>query len=347
MNQSATDMKGLSPLLEVRGLRTSFFTDEGVVPAVDGIELTILPGQTLGLVGESGCGKSVTGFSLMRLVSPPGRIVAGEVLLAGEDLLKLSENEMRRRRGEQIAMIFQEPMTSLDPLYPVRDPLMEALRTHKKLGRQEARTQAIELLRSVHISDPEKRIDSYPHQLSGGMRQRVMIATALSCRPRVLIADEPTTALDVTVQAQILALLRELQSETGTAILLVTHNLGVVAENCDTIAVMYAGRIVERAPVRDLFRNPRHPYTQGLLRAVPRLDHPPKEPLATIPGTVPNLLRLPTGCRFRNRCLWAEAKCAEEEPELLPVATGHAAACWVQPELEAATPPDAAVGGRV
>jgi oligopeptide/dipeptide ABC transporter ATP-binding protein len=324
-----------APLLSVRGLKTRFFTEDGEVPAVDGIDLEIKPGQTLGLVGESGCGKSVTGLSLLRLVSPPGRIVAGEVILNGENLLTLPEAEMRRRRGPQIAMIFQEPMTSLDPLFPVRDPLMEALRTHKNLSKREARAQSIELLRSVGIPNPEQRVDSYPHELSGGMRQRVMIAVALSCRPALLIADEPTTALDVTVQAQILALLRQLQAETGTAILLITHNLGVVAENCETVAVMYAGRVVETAPTRALFRNPRHPYTQGLLRAVPRLDHPPKQPLATIPGTVPNLLRLPTGCRFRSRCAWAQAKCAEEEPPLLPVAEGHRSACWVMPAYDA------------
>ena len=327
-----------APLLEVRGLRTHFFTDEGVVPAVDGIDLKIFPGKTLGLVGESGCGKSVTGFSLMRLVSPPGRIVAGEVLLNGENLVALPEREMRRRRGEQIAMIFQEPMTSLDPLYPVRDPLGEALRVHQAMRRREARFKAIELLRSVGIPDPERRVDSYPHELSGGMRQRVMIAVAISCKPALLIADEPTTALDVTVQAQILALLRELQGETGTAILLITHNLGVVAENCDDVAVMYAGKIVETAPMRTIFTNPRHPYTQGLLHAVPRLDHPAKQPLPTIPGTVPNLLRLPSGCRFRTRCPWAMEKCAQEEPPLLKVEGDHSAACWVLPAFSA-TPP--------
>ena len=339
---------GAAPLLSVRGLKTQFFTEEGVAPAVDGIDLEIAPGQTLGLVGESGCGKSVTGLSLLRLVAPPGRIVAGEILFNGENILTLPEAEMRRRRGPQIAMIFQEPMTSLDPLFPVRDPLIEALRTHKNLDRKQARAQAIELLRSVGIPDPERRIDSYPHELSGGMRQRVMIAVALSCRPAVLIADEPTTALDVTVQAQILALLRQLQVETGTAILLITHNLGVVAENCDTVAVMYAGRIVERAPTRTLFRNPRHPYTQGLLRAVPRLDHPPKQPLPTISGSVPNLLRLPVGCRFRARCPWAQERCAREEPGLLPVVEGHRAACWVMPAFDAAPPAAAAAtnGGR-
>jgi oligopeptide/dipeptide ABC transporter ATP-binding protein len=328
----------LKPLLEVKGLRTHFFTDEGVVRAVDGVDLAILPGKTLGLVGESGCGKSVTGFSLNRLVAPPGRIVAGEIWLRGENLQALSDAEMRKRRGRQIAMIFQEPMTSLDPLYPVRDPLGEALRVHRGLGRKEARVEAIRLLSLVGIPDPERRVDSYPHELSGGMRQRVMIAVALSCQPQVLIADEPTTALDVTVQAQILELLRTLQVETGTAILLITHNLGVVAENCDTVAVMYAGKIVETAAMRDIFLNPRHPYTQGLLRAVPRLDHPAKQPLATIPGRVPHPLHLPTGCHFRTRCPWALDRCTREEPPLMVVGSEHRSACWVQPEFTRTLP---------
>lgn len=322
------------PVLQVRGLRTHFYTDEGVVPAVDGVDLTISEGRTLGLVGESGCGKSVTGLSLMRLVPHPGRTVAGEVLLRGRDLLKLPEPEMRRQRGEGLAMIFQEPMTSLDPLYAVRDPLSEALRVHKGLGKREARARSIELLRAVGIPDPERRVDSYPHELSGGMRQRVMIAVAISCEPALLIADEPTTALDVTVQAQILDLLRQLQRDTGMAMLLVTHNLGVVAETCDDVAVMYAGVVVETAPMRRIFHNPRHPYTQGLLRAVPRLDHPSKEPLPTITGTVPNLLRLPQGCRFRSRCPHAIQRCALEEPPLLDVEPGHTAACWVMPEYQ-------------
>jgi oligopeptide/dipeptide ABC transporter ATP-binding protein len=339
-----------APLLAVRGLKTQFFTEDGIVPAVDGIDLEIAGGETLGLVGESGCGKSVTGLSLLRLVSPPGRIVGGEIRFRGENLLALPEAAMRRYRGPQIAMIFQEPMTSLDPLFRVRDPLIEALRTHRGLSKREARAQAIELLRSVGIPDPERRVDSHPHELSGGMRQRVMIAVALSCRPAMLIADEPTTALDVTVQAQILALLRQLQAETGTAVLLITHNLGVVAENCDRVAVMYAGRIVETGPKHAIFRNPRHPYTQGLLRAVPRLDHPRKQPLSTIPGTVPNLLHLPKGCRFQARCPWVQDHCALAEPGLLTVQEGHRAACWVMPEMDASPPPPvsapAATGGQ-
>ncbi len=326
-------LEAASPVLSIRNLKTHFFTDLGVVPAVDGVDLEVFAGQTLGVVGESGCGKSVTGLSAMRLVAPPGKIVSGEILLRDENLLTLTEKEMQQRRGRDLGMIFQEPMTSLDPLYPVRDPLMEALLAHTAMTKQEALQESIRLLGAVGIPHPEKRVNSYPHELSGGMRQRVMIAVALSCKPAVLIADEPTTALDVTVQAQILALLRDLQKETGTAILMITHNLGLVAENCQTVAVMYAGKVVEKAPVRTLFKNPRHPYTQGLLRAVPRLDHPPKQPLPTIPGMVPNPLRLPTGCRFRSRCLFAIDKCAAEQPPLAELGGGHVSACWVQPEF--------------
>jgi len=338
--QAATE-----PLLQVNGLRTHFFTDQGVVPAVDGVDLEIFAGKTLGVVGESGCGKSVTGLSVMRLVAPPGRIVEGEILLRGENLLSLSDREMRDRRGGDLGMIFQEPMTSLDPLYPVSDPLIEALQAHSKMTKKDALAEGIRLLGAVGIPEPERRIRSYPHQLSGGMRQRVMIAVALSCKPAVLIADEPTTALDVTVQAQILALLRDLQRDSGTALLLITHNLGLVAENCDTVAVMYAGKVVERAPMRAIFREPRHPYTQGLLRAVPRLDHPPKQPLPTIAGMVPNPLRLPSGCRFRARCPWAIAKCATEEPPLMDIGPGHVSACWVQPDFEAPLPAAKKTGG--
>jgi oligopeptide/dipeptide ABC transporter ATP-binding protein len=318
----------VAALLQIEGLKTHFFTDEGVVPAVDGIDLEIPANGTLGLVGESGCGKSVTGFSILRLVASPGRIVAGSIRFRDKDLVRVDEAEMRQIRGGEIGMIFQEPMTSLDPLYPVRDPLMEALRIHQAMDGKQARARSIELLRAVGIPDPERRIDGYPHELSGGMRQRVMIAAALSCDPELLIADEPTTALDVTVQAQILELMRRLQRERGTAILMITHNLGVVAAMCDHVAVMYAGKIVETAPMRELFRTPRHPYTQGLLRAVPRLDHPAKEPLPTIPGTVPNMLRPIAGCRFRARCPWAVERCAHEEPPLVELSPGHRAACW-------------------
>ncbi len=335
MPQSVTE-----PVLQIKNLRTHFFTDQGVVPAVDGVDLEVYPGQTLGVVGESGCGKSVTGMSAMRLVAPPGRIVDGEILLRGENLLKLSEVEMSHRRGKDLGMIFQEPMTSLDPLYPICDPLMEAVQAHRKekMPKADAMAEAVRLLASVGIPDPERRARSYPHEMSGGMRQRIMIAVALSCRPAVLIADEPTTALDVTVQAQILSLLRDLQSETGTGILMITHNLGLVAENCHTVAVMYAGKVVEKASVQDIFKRPRHPYTQGLLRAVPRLDHPAKQPLPTIPGMVPNPLRLPVGCRFQTRCAFVTDRCRQEQPPLEAVGTGHLAACFVQPEYTASAP---------
>ena len=325
------------PLLQIKNLKTHFFTDLGVVPAVDGVDLEVYAGQTLGVVGESGCGKSVTGMSAMQLVARPGKIVAGEILLRGENLLKLSEKEMRERRGRDLGMIFQEPMTSLDPLYPICDPLIEALQAHRteKLSKQDAMAEAVKLLASVGIPNPEQRAKSYPHEMSGGMRQRIMIAVALSCKPSVLIADEPTTALDVTVQAQILALLRSLQKETGTGILMITHNLGLVAENCHTVAVMYAGKVVEKANVHDIFKRPRHPYTQGLLRAVPRLQQAPKQPLPTIPGMVPNPLNLPVGCRFQKRCAFATDRGRQEQPTLESIGNGHSVACFVQPELSA------------
>ncbi len=315
------------PILEVRNLLTGFKTERGWVTAVDSISLSIQAGRTLGLVGESGCGKSVTGYSLMRLISPPGRIVAGEVLLEGRDLLLLSEREMRQKRGGQIAMVFQEPMTSLDPLYMVQDPLLETLAIHRGLRGAAARKEAVSLLEQVAIPGAAGRLTSYPHQFSGGMRQRILIATALAGKPRVLVADEPTTALDVTVQAQILALLRQLQVETGTAVLLITHNLGVVAENCHDVAVMYAGRIVEVAPVKSLFAKPSHPYTQGLLAAIPGPLTAPRTPLPAIPGTVPSLHNLPSGCRFRNRCALAASRCAEEVPVLREISPGHSVAC--------------------
>ncbi len=320
MNQPA-------PLLQVRGLTTQFATEEGLLTAVDNISFSIQSGRTLGLVGESGCGKSVTGYSLMRLVQPPGKIVSGEVLLNGTDLLKLSDKEMRTMRGGKIGMVFQEPMTSLDPLYPVRDPILETLSIHRGLKGAEAKAEAVRLLQQAAIPEAEKRLASYPHQYSGGMRQRILIASVLAGRPQVLIADEPTTALDVTVQAQILALLRQLQQETGTALLLITHNLGVVAENCHDVAVMYAGRIVERAPVRTLFASPRHPYTKGLLQAVPGPSTPPRQPLQAISGSVPSLLRLPSGCRFLSRCPLAQPQCAQTEPALRSAGENHEAAC--------------------
>jgi len=310
------------PLLEIRDLVTEFRTDGGTVRAVDGVSFEILPKQTLGVVGESGCGKSVTALSVMRLVaSPPGRIASGQIKYAGKDLLALSPPEMRKIRGNRIAMIFQEPMTSLNPVFTVGDQVGEAVRLHQKKSRAEARQIAIEMFRLVGIPSPEERIDNYPHQLSGGMRQRVMIAMALACKPDLLIADEPTTALDVTIQAQILDLLGKLQAELGMSILLITHDLGVVAETCDEVVVMYAGRIVERAKAEELFAAPRHHYTAGLLRSVPSYgdgaavaDH---ARLVEIKGMVPSLDALPKGCKFVDRCSAAEELCRKEEPALV------------------------------
>ena len=314
-------------VLSVKGLKTQFKTQNGPVTAVDGISFEIAQGKTLGLVGESGCGKSVTGLSLMRLIQHPGFISQGEVYLDGEDLLKLSDKQMRDRRGGKIAMIFQDPMTSLDPLYPVKDPLKETLKLHRQMSASETRPEIVRLMQQVAITDSEKRMNNYPHQFSGGMRQRILIATALAGNPRLLIADEPTTALDVTVQAQILALMRKLQRDTGTALLLITHNLGVVAENCNDVAVMYAGNIVESAPVGQLFEKPLHPYTQGLLKAMPGEAIAPRQPLSTIPGSVPGLSELPSGCRFRNRCSLATEICANQTPQLKTYYNEHLAAC--------------------
>ena len=315
-------MPEAEPLLEIRDLVTEFRTDGGTVRAVDGVSFEIRPKQTLGVVGESGCGKSVTALSVMRLVaSPPGRIAAGVIKYAGRDLLALSPAEMRKIRGNRIAMIFQEPMTSLNPVFTVGDQVGEAVRLHQKKSKAEARTIAIEMFHLVGIPSPEERIDNYPHQLSGGMRQRVMIAMALACKPDLLIADEPTTALDVTIQAQILDLLGKLQAELGMSILLITHDLGVVAETCDEVVVMYAGRIVERAMVEELFAAPRHHYTAGLLRSVPSYgdgaavaDH---ARLVEIKGMVPALDALPKGCKFVDRCPAAEELCRNEEPALV------------------------------
>jgi peptide/nickel transport system ATP-binding protein len=304
------------PVLEVRELVTEFRTDRGVVRAVDGVSFEIQPRGTLGVVGESGCGKSVTALSIMRLVaSPPGRVASGKVMYAGRDLLALAPAEMRAIRGNRIAMIFQEPMTSLNPVFTAGEQVAEAVRLHQKKSRSEARTIAIEMFRLVGIPSPEERIDAYPHQLSGGMRQRVMIAMALACKPDLLIADEPTTALDVTIQAQILDLLRRLQRELGMSILLITHDLGVVAETCDEVVVMYAGRVVERARTETLFAGPRHHYTAGLLRSVP--DAGGQERLVEIKGMVPGLHELPKGCKFVDRCAAAEQRCRDEEPALV------------------------------
>ena len=316
------------PVLEVRDLRTYFHTEEGVARAVDGVSFAVGRGQTLGLVGESGCGKSVSAFSIMRLVpEPPGRIEAGQILLKGRDLLSLDEEEMRRVRGDDIAMIFQEPMTSLNPVLTCGFQIAEAVALHQQVSMPEACARAVEMLKLVGIPAPDQRSGEYPHQLSGGMRQRVMIAMALSCNPDVLIADEPTTALDVTIQAQILALLESLQRSLQMAIVLITHDLGVIAETADQVAVMYAGQIVEYAETPALFARPQHPYTRGLLRSIPRLDDA-QERLDIIPGAVPDARAFPPGCRFAPRCPLADARCRAETPPLEETEPGHWASCW-------------------
>jgi oligopeptide/dipeptide ABC transporter ATP-binding protein len=306
----------MAHLLEVKDLRTHFPTRAGLVRAVDGVNFYLDRGELLGLVGESGCGKSMTALSVMRLIAPPGKIVSGEILFDGKDLLKLSDSEMREMRGDDIAMIFQDPMTSLNPVFKVGEQIAEALRLHRKLSRKEARQATIEAMREVAIPDPARRVDDYPHQLSGGMRQRVMIAMALACNPKLLIADEPTTALDVTIQAQILELLDDLRKQRELAVLLITHDLGVVAEVADRVAVMYTGRIVEESPVEELFARPKHPYTEGLLRSVPKLTSTQvikKERLETIEGFVPKPTDLPTGCHFAPRCPHRMPRCTGEE----------------------------------
>lgn len=314
-------------LLHVKNLVTSFKTEAGTIRAVDDVSIQVRKGETVGLVGESGCGKSVTSLSILRLVqSPPGYIESGRVEFDGQNLLELDEAGMRKIRGNRISMIFQEPMTSLNPVFTIGDQIGEVFRIHQKLGRKEARQRAIEMLRLVKIPAPEERVDEYPHQLSGGMRQRIMIAMALACRPELLIADEPTTALDVTIQAQILDLVASLQQELNMAILLITHDLGVVAEVCDYIIVMYAGKIVEQGPVAEIFREPKHPYTAGLLRSIPRLGQKVKE-LPTIEGSVPSLANLPVGCRFQARCESVHDKCRQVEPSLFQVTDAHSSAC--------------------
>ncbi|HET7363099.1 MAG TPA: ABC transporter ATP-binding protein [Burkholderiales bacterium] len=324
-------MPGTNALLDVRGLRTVFGTEQGEVRAVDGVDFSLGRGRTLGIVGESGCGKSVTALSIMRLVpQPPGHIVGGEVLFDGEDLLKLPESRVRSLRGDKLSMIFQEPMTSLNPAFAVGEQIAEALLRHRDVAKQEARAQAIEMLHRVRIPSPEQRADDYPHQLSGGMRQRVMIAMALACNPKLLIADEPTTALDVTIQAQILELMRALREELGTAIILITHDLGVIAELADDVIVMYAGQVIERCSVERLFAEPQHPYTIGLLGSIPRL-HLEQERLAAIQGFVPNAAALPSGCRFHPRCPFAVDKCRHEAPPLMEITPQHEAACWLAP----------------
>ena len=323
-----------APLLRVRDLVTSFRTDAGRLRAVDHVSFDVPRASTVALVGESGCGKSVTALSILRLVAtPPGVVESGAIELEGRDLLQLPEREMRAVRGDAVSMIFQEPMTSLNPVYTVGWQIMEAIRLHRQKSRRDARARAVELLRLVGIPEPDTHVDSYPHQLSGGQRQRVMIAMALACEPKLLVADEPTTALDVTIQAQILELLRELQQRLSMSILLITHDLGVVAENAQDVVVMYAGRVVERATVRDLFARPMHPYTRGLLESIPSAKPAASRRLRTIEGMVPDLRRLPAGCRFTDRCPMRIEKCSQEEPPLEQVAPGRWSRCWRATEV--------------
>ena len=320
-------------LLDVKNLKTYFFTDEGVVRAVDGVDLYIEKGETLGVVGESGCGKSVTALSIMKLIpSPPGKIIEGEILYNGTNLVDLPARQMRKIRGKEISMIFQEPMTSLNPVFTCGEQIAEALRLHEGLGRRAAMDKTVEMLKLVHIPNAERRVKEYPHQLSGGMRQRIMIAMALSCNPKLLIADEPTTALDVTIQAQILELLNELKSKLKMAIMLITHDMGVIAETAQRVVVMYAAKVAEEASVLDLFKEPLHPYTQGLLRSIPRIDLAATERrrLETIPGTVPTLRgEIAPGCRFAPRCPFVKSVCTEKDPVIKEVKPGHKVACWL------------------
>ena len=323
------------PLLEVRDLKTHFFTDDGVVRAVDGVSYDLRAGETLAVVGESGSGKSVTSLSILRLVpTPPGRIIGGEILFRGRNLLQLSETQMRSIRGKEISMIFQEPMTSLNPVYTCGEQIMEAIVLHEGVDRKEARSRAIAMLKLVGIPLPEQRVDEYPHQMSGGMRQRVMIAMALACRPSILIADEPTTALDVTIQAQILELLKRLQGELGMAVLLITHDLGVVAETADRVAVMYAGQVVEYCDSRAAFRRTLHPYTGGLLASLPRLGGQ-REALRVIPGSVPNPAHFPPACRFHPRCPVVQERCRKDDPPVLTFDGDHQSRCWRADEIAA------------
>jgi oligopeptide transport system ATP-binding protein len=320
----------MAGLLQVKDLRTHFFTDEGVVRAVDGISYDVEEGETMGLVGESGCGKSVSALSILRLIpSPPGKIVGGEVWFDGRDLLKVNEEEIRHVRGNRIAMIFQEPMTSLNPVLTIGRQITEALELHLKMNRNAANRRAVELLEMVGIPEGHTRLNDYPHQFSGGMRQRVMIAMALSCNPKLLLADEPTTALDVTIQAQILEILARLSSEFKTAVIIITHNLGVVARYADRVNVMYAGKIVESGSAREIYGQPRHPYTLGLLRSVPRLDEARRDKLVPIEGLPPDLANIPPGCSFYPRCSYHIDRCRQEEPPLMLVDGKHYAACWV------------------
>ncbi|HSV93831.1 MAG TPA: ABC transporter ATP-binding protein [Desulfobacterales bacterium] len=319
-------------ILEVRNLKTYFSTDDGIVKAVDDVSFGLAKGETLGIVGESGCGKSVTSLSVMRLIpSPPGRIMAGDILLDGASVLAMNDRELRKLRGGRISMIFQDPMTCLNPFLRISTQLVETLELHQGLGRKEAKAKAVEMLRMVGIPNPERRIDAYPHQFSGGMRQRVMIAMALSCNPEVLIADEPTTALDVTIQAQILEIIKELSRKLGTAVILITHDLGVVSGMCDRINVMYAGRVVERGATHVIFSDPKHPYTRGLIRSVPRLDRGTGERLYSIQGTPPSLINMPECCPFHPRCEHAMDACRTRYPPETDFSDGHRAHCWLYP----------------
>jgi oligopeptide/dipeptide ABC transporter ATP-binding protein len=314
-------------LLDIHGLTTHFFTRSGVIKAVDNLSIKLAKGRVLGLVGESGCGKTVTALSILNLVPPPGKIVSGKILFEGQDLLSLDPAEMRAIRGAKISMIFQEPMTALNPVFTVGDQIAEVLTTHQDVTKQQALQAATELLRSVGIPLPEKRVDEYPHQLSGGMRQRVMIAMAIACRPLLILADEPTTALDVTIQAHILELLAKIQADMGMALVLVTHDLGLIAERAHEVAVMYAGRIMEQAETKELFLNPQHPYTRGLMASIPKPGEARKERLRTISGTVPRLSDLPRGCTFAPRCDIKTEKC-ESEPDLVELKPAHFVRCW-------------------
>ncbi len=320
-------------LLDVKNLKTYFFTDEGVVRAVDGVDLYIKQGETLGVVGESGCGKSVTALSIMKLIpQPPGKIVEGKIIYNGVNLVDLPANRMRKIRGKEISMVFQEPMTSLNPVFTCGEQIAEAVRLHEGLGRRDAMDKTVDMLKLVHIPNAERRVKEYPHQLSGGMRQRIMIAMALSCNPKLLIADEPTTALDVTIQAQILELLNELKAKLRMAVMLITHDMGVIAETAQRVVVMYAAKVAEEADVGELFKEPLHPYTQGLLRSIPRIDLAATERrrLETIPGTVPTLRGdIAPGCRFAPRCPFVKSVCTEKDPVLKEVKPGHKVACWL------------------
>ncbi len=315
------------PILDVKHLKTYFFTDDGEIPAVDDVSFSISEGEVLGIVGESGCGKSVTALSTMKLVPyPPGKIVGGEILFKGKDLVPYSEAQMRKIRGNEIGMIFQEPMTSLNPVFTIGRQVSEAIRIHKKVSKEKAREMAIDMIKQVGIARAEEIVDEYPHRLSGGMRQRVMIAMAMSCEPDLLIADEPTTALDVTIQAQILDLMKKLNKEHGTAIMMITHDLGVVAETCDRVIVMYSGKIVEEGDVRSILKNPQHPYTKGLLESLPKV-HQQEERLYSIPGNVPKPGSIKGGCSFAPRCKYAFDDCFKESPELVEITPGHTARC--------------------